>query len=600
MEFTDVQAYNGVITDTTYIDANILGSIYKTLFMGKVVADTTHTPLFDKHAYNWARDRFNATKDSTGVYVLSGLLYNYQTLDEDALAQNRITVSNNKYYDKYVGGVWQNPYETKQTFALTPPILHSRSKNVYFKLPTELFLSNMDAQIASIQLNADNGQGYQNLPFDTSVPLQFYKNKIHNLTFKITLSDNSVLYCRSKFKIDDPVLDRQFAKGAIEVNDEHVYIFEDGNFFNAAWLTIRRIPGNDDITRPLIIAEGLDTGNFTAPEDFGGETTLQNFLGSINNSGNLLPLLDVNNNANDYDLIYIDWVRGMGDLRDNSRVLEEVLEWVNANKVGNAQNVLLGQSMGGVIGRYTLARMENNNDAHDVRLFVAHDSPMQGANTPLSVQHFAAHMREEYASSPLLWINGEVTIPIGYGLAQLGVDFLNFFGGNNDDIPSYIAPSQLLSLQDRAATRQLNYWSVHKNGANNHAQTRDFNLTWQQTLEDEGWPTQSRNIAISNGNECTVDHGFSPGAQFMDVDSRSNPGFLLDMLNSVLAPLVGYTRLDIGLTLVGAIPGQGRWETKFDFNSYNNQGTQNRVYRGRLRFEKKVLWIGPTIKYDVF
>jgi hypothetical protein len=33
MEFTDVAAYNGVLTDTTYIDANVLGDIYKTLFM---------------------------------------------------------------------------------------------------------------------------------------------------------------------------------------------------------------------------------------------------------------------------------------------------------------------------------------------------------------------------------------------------------------------------------------------------------------------------------------------------------------------------------------------------------------------------------------
>lgn len=39
MEFTDVAAYNGRITDSTYINANVLGDIYKTLFMSKVVAD---------------------------------------------------------------------------------------------------------------------------------------------------------------------------------------------------------------------------------------------------------------------------------------------------------------------------------------------------------------------------------------------------------------------------------------------------------------------------------------------------------------------------------------------------------------------------------
>jgi hypothetical protein len=52
MEFTDVAADNGTLTNTTYINTNVLGDIYKTLFMSKVVADTTHTPLFDRYVYN--------------------------------------------------------------------------------------------------------------------------------------------------------------------------------------------------------------------------------------------------------------------------------------------------------------------------------------------------------------------------------------------------------------------------------------------------------------------------------------------------------------------------------------------------------------------
>ena len=74
MEFTDVTAYNGALTDTTYIDINVMGDIYKTLFMSKVVADTIHTPLYDRYAYNWAKERFKATKGSTSVYVLASLL----------------------------------------------------------------------------------------------------------------------------------------------------------------------------------------------------------------------------------------------------------------------------------------------------------------------------------------------------------------------------------------------------------------------------------------------------------------------------------------------------------------------------------------------
>lgn len=220
-------------------------------------------------------------------------------------------------------------------------------------------------------------------------------------------------------------------------------------------------------------------------------------------------------------------------------------------KEGDEPNVLLGQSMGGVIGRYTLARMENaqatNPKApdHDVRLFIAHDSPMQGANTPLAFQHFFAHMKQEYVGTPVLPFLGEFLVPIGAGLADLGSSFLNFFGANTSVNPSYyVTPAQLLSLQDQSASRQLNYWSIQYNDyggytGSGHDQTRDYNLAWQQTLENAGWPQQSRNIAISNGNECGADNGYAPGDPLMFIDSTSNPSFILDIMNSFLVPILG-------------------------------------------------------------
>lgn len=44
MEFTNVEAYNGNLTDSTGIDLDVYGNIYKTLFMGRVTTDTTYFP----------------------------------------------------------------------------------------------------------------------------------------------------------------------------------------------------------------------------------------------------------------------------------------------------------------------------------------------------------------------------------------------------------------------------------------------------------------------------------------------------------------------------------------------------------------------------
>jgi surfactin synthase thioesterase subunit len=89
----------------------------------------------------------------------------------------------------------------------------------------------------------------------------------------------------------------------------------------------------------------------------------------------LRNLIDPTNPNQEYDIIYVNWTNGTDDIKENAKVLKAVIDWVNTNKQGDEPNVLLGQSMGGLIGRYTLAKMEKDGQHHDVRLFIAHDSP---------------------------------------------------------------------------------------------------------------------------------------------------------------------------------------------------------------------------------
>ncbi len=78
MEFTDVPTYDGTLNEYNYVDLNVYGNIYKTLFMGKVVADTLNTPLYNKFAYNLAREVYNENLDTPNHIILSGLAYEYQ------------------------------------------------------------------------------------------------------------------------------------------------------------------------------------------------------------------------------------------------------------------------------------------------------------------------------------------------------------------------------------------------------------------------------------------------------------------------------------------------------------------------------------------
>jgi hypothetical protein len=109
LEFTNVPAYNGTLTDSTYVDANVMGNIYKTLFMGKVTTATQYFPTMQTIASNWTNHRrsYNQTEQST--MVVTGLFYQYSRIKSNALATNKITVTGNKYYDKFISSVWQNP-----------------------------------------------------------------------------------------------------------------------------------------------------------------------------------------------------------------------------------------------------------------------------------------------------------------------------------------------------------------------------------------------------------------------------------------------------------------------------------------------------------
>ncbi len=123
-----------------------------------------------------------------------------------------------------------------------------------------------------------------------------------------------------------------------------------GNSSLSATLLMDLIPGNTQITNPFIIAEGFDAGSITNPELQYGDTDLGSFQEDLFPEAGLMlrELIEPDSANQSYDIIYVNWDNGVADMRDNSLVLEAVIDWVNDEKVGNEPNVLLGQSMGGV------------------------------------------------------------------------------------------------------------------------------------------------------------------------------------------------------------------------------------------------------------
>lgn len=184
-------------------------------------------------------------------------------------------------------------------------------------------------------------------------------------------------------------------------------------------------------------------------------------------------------------------------------MLEAVIRWVNAQKQplsGVRQpNVVLGSSMGGVIARMALGRMDRGGgsyngsggyNAHETKLYISLDGPHLGANVPLGIQAAARHARRMYvASGPLALTAQYVTT-----LANL------------------IDPLQTLSLADQPASRQMLMNRIDINYNTNNTDYQNF----QTELRTQwAFPANIRCVAISNGNECAIDQEYTAGSSLL-------------------------------------------------------------------------------------
>lgn len=154
---------------------------------------------------------------------------------------------------------------------------------------------------------------------------------------------------------------------------------------------------NGTLRKPFIVVEGFDpwelneiTGSTTDEQNIElGSITYKDFADSIyyNSKDEITP--DALRNG--YDLVYIDWYNSTEDIRANAELLIEIIREINRKKAeagSSEKNVLMGQSMGGLIARYALKTMENEGESHEVSTYISHDSPHLGANVPVGAFYF--------------------------------------------------------------------------------------------------------------------------------------------------------------------------------------------------------------------
>lgn len=159
------------------------------------------------------------------------------------------------------------------------------------------------------------------------------------------------------------------------------------------------------------MVEGFDSGHITAPRKDGGENTINSFFISVKNGSTPLKY-----KLEDHDVIYVDFGIGTTYIQNNAELLKKAIRWVNQHKVETEKNIVLGQSMGGLVARYALKDMEDKGENHDTKLFISHDSPYLRANTPLGVQYMLRNMSKTFLKSPIVAGINYIVSPVIFGV----------------------------------------------------------------------------------------------------------------------------------------------------------------------------------------
>ncbi len=255
------------------------------------------------------------------------------------------------------------------------------------------------------------------------------------------------------------------------------------------------------LDKPIFLIDGYDP---TDTRDIAGMYSQLDFNGSnlgdtLRNEGFDMVMLNFPVYTRPSDATEIDG--GSDYIQRNAMVLVELINQINAQKTGNQPLVMVAPSMGGLIARYALRYMEENNLNHDTRLFISWDTPHMGANMPIEMQYFLNYVAESQNNTDLQnMINATLNSPAS---KEMLIDHYNPHlqtGSTFEQDPNSLLPVGFISFRD----------------------------TFQTELNTMGFPQNTRNIAIANGS----DNGTTTGTPGMEIINHT-----FDLGNDVTADL---------------------------------------------------------------
>lgn len=273
-----------------------------------------------------------------------------------------------------------------EIFQFSPLIETSHFRNVTFTIdPGKFFFynSSLSSNVQAFptphtfQIDFKDGLGWRNInPFIyQEIQVTYPIRGIKNIAARVVIDGTQVI---------------KFSISTFEVLTDELMVLPDmvleNEFLRAG---VFRGCNNSAALKPFIYLEGIDIGE---------TRNIPLIFNQMIRDETLIMLHNY-----DYDYVVVSWKTSTIDMRDNAQGVVQLIDQLKTMSDTTHQFVVMGESMGGVIGRFALTFMETpayrskspqdsalfrQHRLHNTRLFISYDSPHQGANIPLAVQQF--------------------------------------------------------------------------------------------------------------------------------------------------------------------------------------------------------------------
>lgn len=187
-----------------------------------------------------------------------------------------------------------------------------------------------------------------------------------------------------------------------------------------------------------------------------------------------------------YDICFVDFASGEAYIESNGEALYSILVQLHQMLVDNNSTekmVVCGASMGGLVARYAINKLEAEGHTDWVEKFISFDSPQMGANIPLTLQYTLKHLK---------------------GLNQELQTKYN----------KLICPSASQLVNYSCLETNLSSPVVYTTPTPSIERTEMLNGPYM------GWPQHCTKIAISNGSRIGLQQSIihQPGDKVLDID----------------------------------------------------------------------------------